>query len=71
MRIIRTKYQTYELPDAAKGVPIEEYWPGVDLPAPIKGSGAKVYQTPDGPVIAMPARAKKPRAVKPKGVNFP
>jgi hypothetical protein len=33
--------------------------------------GAKVYQTEDGPVIAVPDRPEKPRAAKPKGVDFP
>lgn len=62
MRVIRTKYQTYELPADAQGIPAEEVFAGVDLPAPIKGSGAKVYHTPDGPVLAMPRRAlRKPR----------
>jgi hypothetical protein len=54
MRIIRTKYRTYELPDDAQGIPAEQYFPGVELAAPL--TGAKVYQTSDGPVVALPPR---------------
>jgi len=38
-RLIRTKYKTDQ-----QGIPAEEFFAGVDLPAPIKGTGAKVYQ---------------------------
>jgi hypothetical protein len=38
-RVIRTKYKTDQ-----QGIPAEEFFAGVDLPAPIKGTGAKVYQ---------------------------
>ena len=69
-RIIRTKYKTYELAPDHQGIPAEEFFAGVDLPEPIKGSGAKVYHTADGPVIAMPRPERKRRAVKPKGANF-
>ena len=63
-RRIRTKYKTYELPPDAQGVPVEEYFVGVTLPEPLKGSGAKVYETADGPVVAMPRRRKR-RAAEP------
>ena len=63
-RVIRTKYKTYELAPDQPGIPAEEFFAGVDLPAPIKGTGAKVYHTADGPVIAMPRRRKR-RAAEP------
>ena len=65
MRVIVTKYKIYELNPDERGVPVEQYFTGVTLPAPLKGSGAKVYQTQDGPVVAMPRRAiRKPRQSK-------
>ena len=70
MRVVVTKYRTYELAPDQQGVPVEQYFPGVTLPIPLKGSGAKVYETRDGPVIAMPSippvrrEAPKPRQSK-------
>jgi hypothetical protein len=58
-RVIVTKHRIYELPSDAQGVPVEEYFAGVTLPEPLKGSGAKVYETADGPVLAMPRRRKQ------------
>jgi hypothetical protein len=55
VRIIQTKYTTYVLPASVKGIPITEYFPGVTFPEPMKGG--KVYQTEDGPVIAMTAKS--------------
>jgi hypothetical protein len=54
VRVIFAKYRTYLLAPDEQGVPVEQYFKGIDLPEPIKGSGAKVYQTADGPVMAMP-----------------
>ena len=54
VRVIFTRYRTYLLAPDEQGVPVEQYFQGIDLPEPIKGSGAKVYQTADGPVMAMP-----------------
>jgi hypothetical protein len=68
-RVIVTKHRVYQLPDDAQGVPLEEYWPDIKMTEWLKG--AKVYQTEDGPVIAVPDRPEKPRAAKPKGVDFP
>ena len=55
MRVIVTKHRTYRLASREQGVAVEDYFAGVELPQPIKGSGAKVYHTANGPVIAMPA----------------
>jgi hypothetical protein len=59
----------YELASDEQGVPVEQHFTGVTLPAPLPGSGAKVYDTADGPVIAMPSgraerAARKPRQSK-------
>jgi hypothetical protein len=62
-RVIVTKHRIYHLAADTQGVPVEEYFAGVTLPEPLKDSGAKVYDTADGPVIAMPRR--KSRAIKP------
>jgi hypothetical protein len=70
MRVIVTKYRIYELAADEQGVPVEQYFTGATLPTPLKGSGAKVYDTSDGPVIAMPSippvrrAARKPRQSK-------
>lgn len=55
VRAIVTKHSTYRLAAREQGIPAEEFFAGVELPEPIKGSGAKVYRTADGPVLAMPA----------------
>ena len=55
-RAIVTKYCIYELAQDAKGIPVEEYFPGAKLPEALRGS--KVYQTADGPVIAAPSRRR-------------
>ena len=44
----------------------EQYFTGVTLPAPLPGSGAKVYDTADGPVIAMPSGRAERVARKPR-----
>jgi hypothetical protein len=67
MRVIVTKRRIYELTPDAQGVPVEQYFAGATLPTPLKGSGAKVYETSDGPVIAIPSgrrAAQKPRQSK-------
>jgi hypothetical protein len=62
MRVIRTKYRVYELARDEQGIPVEEYFPDMILPEPLTGSGAKVYHTADGPVVAIPRNAlRKPR----------
>jgi hypothetical protein len=65
-RQIVTKHRIYELPADAQGVPVEEYFPDITLPLPEPLRGAKVYETSDGPVVAMPSRrpARKPRRSK-------
>ena len=61
-RVIITKRKIYSMPAGVRGVPVEEFFAGVELPKPIKGSGAKIYHLQDGPVLAMPApgRPKDP-----------
>jgi hypothetical protein len=54
------------LADDAQGVPVEEYFPDITLPLPEPLRGAKIYETSDGPVVAMPtwAAVRKPRHLK-------
>jgi hypothetical protein len=72
MRVIITKYRIYELAADEQGVPVEQYFANAALPPPLKDSGAKVYDTMDGPVIAMPggrgqcAARKPPHSKKPQ-----
>jgi hypothetical protein len=49
-KYIYTKRRVYRLPGDAKGIPIEEVYPGARMPASLKG--AVVYDTPRGPIIA-------------------
>lgn len=65
-RVIVTKHRIYELGSNEEGVPVEEYFPGVTLPEPLKGSGAKVYHTAGGPVVAMPRGWGQRAARKPQ-----
>jgi hypothetical protein len=51
-RVIITRRKTYTLPEGAQGQPIEEAWPKAVIPDSLKG--AKIYQTEDGPVVAVP-----------------
>jgi hypothetical protein len=62
-RQIVTKHRIYELAPNAQGVPIEDYFPGVTWPEPF--TGAKVYDTGDGPVIAMPSKWRRRALAKP------
>jgi hypothetical protein len=49
-KYIYTKHRVYRLPADAKGIPIEETYPGAQVPAFLKG--AVVYDTPRGRIIA-------------------
>ena len=49
-KYIYTKHRVYRLPGDAKGIPIEEAYPGARMPASLKG--AVVYDTPRGRIIA-------------------
>jgi hypothetical protein len=49
-KYIYTKRRVYRLPGDAKGIPIEEAYPGARMPASLKG--AVVYDTPRGRIIA-------------------
>ena len=49
-KYIYTKRRVYRLPGDAKGMPIEEAFPGATMPAFLKG--AVVYDTPRGRIIA-------------------
>lgn len=51
-RVIVTKRRTYGLGPDAAGIPLQERYPGLKLPDRLKD--ARIYQTPDGPVIATP-----------------
>jgi hypothetical protein len=51
-RVIITKRKIYRLPGDQQGQPVEEAWPNANIPARLKG--AKIYQTEDGPVVAVP-----------------
>jgi hypothetical protein len=55
-RQIITKRRIYEIAADAEGVPIVEYFKGLKLEMlPPECAQAKVYQTADGPVLALPA----------------
>jgi hypothetical protein len=49
-KYIYTKRRAYRLPQDARGIPIEEAFPGAEMPAFLKG--ALVYETPRGRIIA-------------------
>ena len=49
-KYIYTKRRAYRLPQDARGIPIEEAFPGTEMPAFLKG--ALVYETPRGRIIA-------------------
>ena len=51
-RVIITKRKTYILPEHQQGQPVKEAWPRTAIPASLRG--ARIYQTEDGPVIALP-----------------
>ena len=51
-RVIITKRKTYILPEDQQGQPVEKAWPNAKIPASLKG--AKIYQTQEGPVVAIP-----------------
>ena len=44
-KYIYTKHRVYRLSKDAKGIPIEEFYPGATMPAFLKG--AVVYDTPE------------------------
>jgi hypothetical protein len=66
-RMIVTKYRAYKLAPDQKGTPIAEYFPAVRS-WPEGTKGAKVYETPDGPVIAVPEPSRG-RQSKVNGVS--
>jgi hypothetical protein len=49
-KYIYTKRRVYRLPKDAKGIPIEEAYPGAETPAVLKG--AVIYDTPRGRIVA-------------------
>ena len=51
-RVIIAKRKLYSIPEDQQGQPVEEAWPNAKIPASLKG--AKIYQTEDGPVVAIP-----------------
>lgn len=56
-KYIYTKRRVYRLPKDAKGIPIEEAFPGAEMPAFLKG--ALVYDTPRGRIIARQESAER------------
>jgi hypothetical protein len=48
-RFIVTKRGVYAIPEDQDGTPMEELYPGIELPRILQG--AKIHQTPRGPVI--------------------
>ena len=51
-RIIVAKRKTYDLAPEAESVQLADRYPGAKLP---KGfENARIYETPDGPVVAAP-----------------
>ena len=51
-RIIVSKRKTYELAPDAEGVRLADRYPGAKLPRGFES--ARIYQTPNGPVVARP-----------------
>src|SRR4051794_33919619 len=49
-KYIYTKRRVYRLPKDARGIPIEDAFPGAEMPAFL--NGALVYDTPCGRIIA-------------------
>ncbi len=49
-KYIYTKRRVYRLPKDTRGIPIEEVYPGADMPEFLKGG--LVYETPRGRIIA-------------------
>ena len=56
-KYIYTKRHVYRLPRDAQGIPIEEVYPGAEMPAFLKG--ALVYDTPRGRIIARQESAER------------
>jgi hypothetical protein len=56
-KYIYTKRRVYRLPKDAKGIPIEEAYPGGETPAFLKG--AVIYDTPRGRIVARQGSAER------------
>jgi hypothetical protein len=63
VRLIFTKHQTYVLPADQAGIPVRNYFPGVDFPGPF--AHAKIYETPGGLVAALPEAAFRENPERP------
>jgi hypothetical protein len=55
VRLIFTKHRTYALPGDQAGIPVQAYFPGVELPGPL--AHAKIYEASGGLVAAIPEAA--------------
>jgi hypothetical protein len=63
VRLIYTKHRTYALPADQAGIPVRDYFPGVELPGPL--AHANVYETSDGLVAAIPEAALRENLERP------
>jgi hypothetical protein len=63
VRLIFTKHRTYALPADQPGIPVRDYFPGAELPGPL--ADAKIYETSDGPVMAIPEAALSETSQRP------
>jgi hypothetical protein len=66
VRLITTKHRTYALPVDQAGIPVQDYFPAVEWSGPF--ASAKIYETTDGPVLALPeaAMSETPRPTSPQ-----
>ena len=67
-RIVVTSRGLHRIPDGDDGIPIEEVYPGLGLPASLKG--AKFYETPQGVVVGKPLEEANDRGPG-RPVRFP
>jgi hypothetical protein len=54
-RLIFAKHRTYALSADQPGIPVADYFPGAELQGAL--AQAKIYETPGGPVMALPEAA--------------
>ena len=67
VRLIFTKHRTYALPADQAGIPVQDYFPGVELPGPL--AHAKIYETSGGPVAAIPEAVLNENALRPTSLK--
>jgi hypothetical protein len=59
-RLIFAKHRTYALSADQPGIPVADYFPGAELQGAL--AQAKIYETPGGPVMALPEAGDRPGA---------